>query len=130
MSEGMPATAERLTDPRDRHIEATPDTLYLLWSLKHGAWWASNDCGYTSHIRHAGRYRTIDACWRVTRAALSGDWRKGTVMVAAPEMWGLDDYPRDDLPAPCRYCGRLGHGFACQESLKASGDWFGEGRAL
>lgn len=92
----MPAVAARLADPRDSSIEATAETVYLLWSLKHGAWWASNDCGYTSHVRHAARYRAQDAAWRVTRAALAGDWRKGTVMVAAPEMWGLTDYPNDE----------------------------------
>lgn len=34
---------------------------YLIWSNEHRAWWRPNCCGYTVHLKAAGRYSREDA---------------------------------------------------------------------
>lgn len=34
---------------------------YLIWSLKHGAWWGPARCGYVSDSVVAGRYTAEEA---------------------------------------------------------------------
>ena len=34
----------------------TYETAWLVWSLKHAAWWGPDRCGYTSCVAHAGVY--------------------------------------------------------------------------
>ncbi len=38
-----------------------PDTVYLIWSIEHGAWWRPDRRGYTRHLDEAGRYPHVDA---------------------------------------------------------------------
>jgi hypothetical protein len=102
------ALEEHFTDPRDRHIDG-PDVLFLLWSFKHGQWWASGDVGYTSRVAEAQRYRLEDAAWRCQRSALAGRLSHVTAMVAAPDNWGLADYP-DAQPVTRRLPGMTVHG--------------------
>jgi hypothetical protein len=34
---------------------------WLIWSIEHGAWWKPKRCGYTKHIKDAGRYSYQEA---------------------------------------------------------------------
>lgn len=60
---------------------------YLLWSGRHGAWWAPDERGYTDDLERAGRYSRTDAMRLVAKSALCGVLDQVTCMVAAPENW-------------------------------------------
>lgn len=67
---------------------ATDDGIaYLLWSGRHGAWWAPDERGYTEDVERAGRYGRADAMRLAARSALCGVLDQVTCMVAAPENW-------------------------------------------
>lgn len=43
---------------------------YLIWSFKHGLWWAPNRQGYTPHMVQAGRYTAEEAGEIVTNSVM------------------------------------------------------------
>lgn len=48
---------------------------YLIWSNEHRAWWRPNSCGYTVHVRAAGRYSRKEAVEISSRA--HDGWTEG-----------------------------------------------------
>lgn len=48
-----------MSDPS--RIFALDESVYLIWSIEHEAWWAPNELGYTSVINEAGWYLVDDA---------------------------------------------------------------------
>jgi hypothetical protein len=45
-----------------------PETLYVIWSEEHQAWWLPNAAGYTRELVRAGRYSRAAAETIVTEA--------------------------------------------------------------
>jgi hypothetical protein len=68
------------------HVEG--GLLYLLWSNKHGMWWAPDARGYTEDGDGAGRYDELTALRYVLQSAQCGLLGQVTCMVAAPDNWG------------------------------------------
>jgi hypothetical protein len=44
-----------------RNVFADDESVYLIWSLEHGAWWRPNSGGYTTQISEAGWYLIDEA---------------------------------------------------------------------
>lgn len=61
--------------------------VFLLWSNKHGMWWAPDARGYGGDIEEAGRYTQDEAVGHVVQSAFHGDLAKVTCMVVAPECY-------------------------------------------
>lgn len=59
------------------------DLYYLLWSNKHGMWWAPDASGYTDNIDDAGLYTQAEAVEHVVQSAFQGRVDKVTCMVVA-----------------------------------------------
>lgn len=47
------------------------ETLFLIWSIEHGAWWKPRENGYTALRAEAGKYSLKDAL-RIVRSANIG----------------------------------------------------------
>lgn len=46
------------------------ETLYVIWSFEHRAWWGVNHCGYVENFADAGRYSAIEAGAIVTNSVM------------------------------------------------------------
>lgn len=44
------------------------ESVYLIWSIEHGGWWRTGECGYTSDIEQAGWYLVDDTLRILTQA--------------------------------------------------------------
>ena len=58
--------------------------MFLLWSNKHGMWWAPRARGYTPDVDAAGLYTEAEAVGYVVKSAFHGTVDKVTCMVVAP----------------------------------------------
>jgi hypothetical protein len=50
----------------------TPQSMFLIWSFEHDAWWAPERCGYTKDIAKAGMYSLEEAGQICIDASYSG----------------------------------------------------------
>jgi hypothetical protein len=75
--------------------------MYLLWSGKHGKWWAPDGYGYTDDRDDAGRFTLDEALRCITRSADSGDPELVTRMV-------YEIGPLHDRRGTCTQCHRDG----------------------
>jgi hypothetical protein len=63
-----------------------PEQQFLIWSNEHRMWWRAGHLGYTSLIRHAGRYARAEAKSICTQANIARDGMEpNEVFVLAPE---------------------------------------------
>jgi hypothetical protein len=70
------AIALAAASERIRVLEAERDNeVYLIWSHEHSAWWRPKRCGYTTHLKSAGRYPKDEAL-RICVSAHDG-WSEG-----------------------------------------------------
>ncbi|MFN3675442.1 MAG: hypothetical protein ACK4TC_05630 [Sphingomonas pseudosanguinis] len=80
---------EALAHPK----EAAPvESLYLIWSNEHYAWWKPDERGYTRNIEHAGRYSRADAFTIASRRG--GGWQSenNPYEIAIPEADAIAQY--------------------------------------
>ena len=70
--------AARALEGLAQRQEVSPvESLYLVWSNEHRAWWAPGERGYTRIIERAGRYRRADALQIAGRRG--GGWQTESI---------------------------------------------------
>lgn len=75
----------------------TEDSLYLIWSFEHGAWWGPGRWGYTPHVDQAGRYGKAEADDIVDRANRYSK-TVNEVAVPAAEAGAMSKFPSFTCP--------------------------------
>jgi len=65
------------------------ETRFVLWSNRYRAWWLPSGRGCTARIREAGRFTREQAMEMCFFGSHTGRVDQGTVMIVAPETFGL-----------------------------------------
>lgn len=80
---------EALAHPK----EAAPvETLYLVWSNEHHAWWKPDERGYTRIIERAGRYTRAAALTIASRRGGGWQTESNPYEIAIPEADAIAQY--------------------------------------